>query len=118
MKGKATTEHNYTEVEWQNGFRSRMPDWPTARECGASYDMLGALLNCRTLLFNLNTPGNFFKVGDRECVAIDHAKLDTVFEAVQLAIEKATGMESTPTTVAPVQSIFLSKPFPPPPGFK
>lgn len=134
MKGKATTEHNFNEVEWVNGFRSRMPDWITARECGAANDMMVALFNCRTMLFHLNTPGNFFKVGDRECVAIEHAKLDKVFEEVQAALEKATGMEQTAKMekfakdhpVEFLESIsdailnnppMLQKPFPKPPGF-
>lgn len=54
MKGKPVSD-NGNAVVWANGFRSNMPDWPTARACAVSSEMLYVLKRCRALLLNPET---------------------------------------------------------------
>lgn len=52
MKGTAQslpTNH----VVWANGFKSNMPDWPTARRCAVSDRMAYLLREMRSLFFEI-----------------------------------------------------------------
>jgi hypothetical protein len=104
MKGIAkTTPSNH--VEWANGFKSNMPDWPTARRCALSDRLLYALRDCRTVLLSVQRPGCF---NDQ----YDEQKLSSTLDYVMDVINEADGLESLKEIFEPI------KPFPKPPGVK
>lgn len=54
MKGKPGSLP-LNHVAWINGFKSNMPDWPTARKCAVVDELLVLAIQCRSLLFLLQT---------------------------------------------------------------
>ena len=118
MKGKPGSLP-LNHVQWINGFKSNMPDWPTARKCAVVDELLVLAIKSRSLLFLLATSVVFTDP------QIDH-KISSILKDLQESIylaefgppsreiqslgpsfdndlEKLTGM-------APL------KPFPKPPG--
>lgn len=102
MKGKAYTQPQNL-VLWENGYRSNMPDWPTARECAASSEMLFALKRARSMLLEV----------DRQ---VDHPELDSVIKTVADAIGRATGLDAEVEKLA-APTIYGTFKIPMPPGF-
>jgi hypothetical protein len=110
MNGEPKTSPS-NHVEWANGFKSNMPDWPTARRCAHSYLMLQALKQARTALLALDIVGSqdWHHHG-----RIKYNEFSDALNYVQDAIALANGMDA-------VKQAFTMPPppgFPKPPGFK
>lgn len=86
MKGIAKSTPT-SHVEWANGFKSNMPDWPTARVCGVSSQMLYALKDCRTVLLAIQRPGAFSD-------AYDEQKISSTLQNAMKVIDQADGMDT------------------------
>lgn len=95
MNGKPET-HPSNHVEWANGFKSNMPDWPTARRCAHSDQMLAALKKARKVLL----------ANDPSCATATD-EFSTVLRHVMEVIDLADGLDV-------VKQAFT---MPPPPGF-
>lgn len=61
MKGKALNIPN-NHVQWANGFKSNMPDWPTARVCANASRMAYLMREVRTVMLSMEAPdARFFE---------------------------------------------------------
>lgn len=100
MKGKAHSQPS-NHVEWANGFKSNMPDWPTARHCALVDRLLYAAKEARSVLLTIERPDAF--VGD-----YDRVKYSSTIVNLMQVIAEADGLESLTEAL---------KPFPKPPGF-
>lgn len=100
-------------VEWDNGFKSNMPDWKTAKESAAASDMLFALKEARTALLAVDVREVDAK-GTNWNNFIEYGRFERILECVQKTIDKAEGMEGV------VKSFGMPPPpgFPKPPGVK
>lgn len=94
MKGRARSLPG-NHVEWDNGYKSNMPDWTTARHCALSSIMLYTLKQARTAMLTVDGPLSL--------------EWDRVLDRLQDVIAEADGLIEQPACLPPL---------PPPPGFK
>lgn len=109
MKGKAysiPTNH----VVWVNGFKSNMPDWPTARRCAISDKLLWFAREARIVMMSIQRPGSFTDPYDQDKFA---RTLDGLIEVVAIA----EGLSAETDHVEGPRSIPVPPGFPKPPGF-
>jgi hypothetical protein len=91
MKGKAhsiPTNH----VQWVNGFKSNMPDWPSARKCAIADKMHYTLSRVRSMMFALERAEK-----EQDCnVVISMMLADpswkSVFDSVYECVDICEGM--------------------------
>jgi hypothetical protein len=107
MKGKAYTQPQNCVV-WENGYRSNMPDWITARECAVAHELLRAAQEARTCMLAMSTPDT--NVVERIIKAESVKELwgprwDRCIDQLFNAIGNATGLDPAPVSI------------PMPPGF-
>lgn len=125
MNGKPRSEPN-NHVEWANKFKSNMPDWPTARRCAVTDDMLFMLKECRTVMLAVDS-----RPGEKWPEYMDKSRFDAILDRVQQVITLAEfgppdqtlgqpdGMTDTRNeSVAMVKTKMMLPPLPPPPGAK
>ncbi len=124
MKGKAEslpTNH----VKWINGFKSNMPDWPTARQCAVADRMTYLLRETRSLFFAIER-------GDGEAFAQmkSDPRWSQLFNSIQELVDFAdlgveppvhnhqyTAYQVTPPVLTTTDyPIAEKKSFPKPPG--
>lgn len=118
MNGKPETQPS-NHVEWANGFKSNMPDWPTARRCAHSEMMLRALKSARTLLHAMDVRID----GQRQ--EVEDKIFDLTFENICIAIDLADGLDGIVKAMSEIPHVPIPfheenpylKPMPPPPGF-
>lgn len=86
MKGTPKTSPN-NHVEWDNGFKSNMPDWTTARHAAHADDLLFWLKQARTVLLTIQRPGAFVDTYDQE-------KCGRTIDGIAEVLSKADGMSA------------------------
>lgn len=96
MKAKAfSVPGNY--VQWANGFKSNMPDWPTARVVALVDEMLLVMKECRTVMLSMSTPANSVveRIIKSESVREMWApRWDDALSRLQTVIGQADGLEA------------------------
>lgn len=108
MKGKAESQPT-NHVVWANGFKSNMPDWPTARRVSVSDRLLYLCQECRTLFFEVERTA----IDTQVFQIMKDPRWNVLFESLQEVIGYAsTGIEIEERKPMPVPPNF-----PKPPGF-